>query len=206
MFHRWLEFCGTKKPLSVLDVGSTPDLERDDSNCMLKWCLEKGLDVTAVSIENLEPLATAIPGLKLEMTLPPFPGQWKLRDRGYDWSVTSAVIEHVGPIKQQIHFLAECGRVSHSIFLTTPNRHHWLEFHTKLPFIHWLPKTLHRRILRALGLEFWSLEENLNLISYKELKLIAEEALGNKFTYRIESIWTLGMPSNLILLAERKSS
>ena len=35
-------------------------------------------------------------------------------------------------------------------FITTPNRFYPIEFHTKLPLIHWLPKRIHRFILSKL--------------------------------------------------------
>ena len=56
------------------------------------------------------------------------------------------------------------------IVITTPNRLYPIEFHTKIPLIHWFPKNLHRFILEISGLNFLSKEENLNLLSKNELK------------------------------------
>ena len=39
--------------------------------------------------------------------------------------------------------------------IMTPNRFHPLEFHTKIPIIHWLPKKIHRKILKFLGLKIF---------------------------------------------------
>ena len=57
--------------------------------------------------------------------------------------------------------------------ITTPNRFFPIDFHTKLPFLHMLPKNIHRMILTLLNLKEYAKEENLNLLGYKDLnKLI----------------------------------
>ena len=103
----------------------------------------------------------------------------------------------------QVEHIRECARVASKIFLTTPNRWHWLEFHTKFPLIHWLPKSWHRFLLNIVGLSFWAKEDNLNLLGRAELLNLAKQALGDNFSIRVETIWALGMPSNLVLLARR---
>ena len=71
-------------------------------------------------------------------------------DASHDWVSSSAVIEHVGSAEQQEAFLRECARVARrGLFVTCPNRWHWLEFHTKLPLLHWLPREWHRAVLRG---------------------------------------------------------
>jgi 2-polyprenyl-3-methyl-5-hydroxy-6-metoxy-1,4-benzoquinol methylase len=124
-------------------------------------------------------------------------------DRTFDWVVSSAVIEHVGGRDAQVQFIAECARAGNGLFLTTPNRWHWLEFHTKLPLLHWMPRTAHRSVLRTIGLETWARESHLRLVGYSELSGMAVEALGGQFQIEIKVVWTLGMPSNLVLLARR---
>ena len=49
--------------------------------------------------------------------------------------------------------------------VTTPNRFYPIDFHTKLPLIHWLPKSMYSILLKTIGLKFFSKEENLNLFS-----------------------------------------
>src|SRR5262249_27440071 len=112
-------------------------------------------------------------------------------------------LEHCGNRAHQIAHIKECARVADMIFLMTPHRWHWLEFHTKIPLIHWLPKSIHRAFLKMAGLHFWAKEENLNLLSLGQLKALAKDALGNEFDLQVKWIWTLGMPSNLVLLAPR---
>ena len=84
---------------------------------------------------------------------------------------------HVGGPDHQRAFIAESARVGDGLFLTTPNRWHWLEFHTKLPLLHWLPRAAHRRVLRWLGKSPWDLESHLRLVGSSELHSLALKAL-----------------------------
>jgi hypothetical protein len=204
MFARWRDYAGDVAGRSVLDVGSTPDRERQDSNCMIPWFEAHGLLVSLYSPENILNLAEAFP----RATIVPSAGfgtPIPVRDGSFSWVASSAVLEHVGGPVAQVAFVRECARVANGLFLTTPNRWHWLEFHTKLPLLHWLPRPLHRALLRALGKEEWSLETHLRLVDRRELEGIAAAALGNAFDFEVTSVRTLGMSSNLVLLARRRA-
>ena len=61
-------------------------------------------------------------------------------DATFDVVFSNAVIEHVGNVERQRLFVNEALRVGRRVFLTTPNRWFPLEVHTRLPFVHWLPK------------------------------------------------------------------
>jgi len=85
-------------------------------------------------------------------------------------------------------------------FLTTPNRFYPIEFHTYLPFIHWLPKKIHRKILNLIGQKELALEENLNLLSKKEIKAMLEFCSTNfKFDVQVLEVRLLGVVSNWVL-------
>jgi hypothetical protein len=202
MFDLWRSKAGDLGGASVLDVGATPDTERLDSNCMLPWFQEAGLRLTLYSPEDVTHLMAVVPGVRI---LPPEPGlRIPAPDASHDWVSSSAVIEHVGSVDRQEAFLRECGRVAgRGLFVTCPNRWHWLEFHTKLPLFHWLPRVWHRAVLRRLGLHVWARESHLNLLGPRKLGSIAVRALAEGWTCEVRSIWTLGMPSNLVLIATR---
>lgn len=85
--------------------------------------------------------------------------------------------------------------------IITPNRFHPFEFHTKIPFIHWLPKKIHRFILRVLGLNFFANEENLNLITELDFKLIMKRL--HQVNFQIKSINFFLVRSNLILIGKK---
>ena len=120
----------------------------------------------------------------------------------FDLVFSSAVIEHVGSMNNQYKFISECFRISKKyVFITTPNRYYPVELHTAIPFIHWLPKGLYRKILKIIGKEFFASEKNLNLLTRNELKIFCKK-IGIK-QYKIETVNFLGLPSNLLLMINK---
>jgi hypothetical protein len=186
---------------TVLDVGATPDLKRVDSNCFPRFFIEDGHSITMSSIEDISSLRDEFPGVEL------LSGK-NLKEivdsgRTWDWVFSSAVLEHVGSEKSQADFIRECyGLCRKGAIFTTPNRGHWLEFHTKLPFLHWLPKVVHRSILRVLGLKFWAQEKNLNLLKNSDLLRLSS---GIGALVENSEVSSLGMKSNLILILRKTS-
>jgi hypothetical protein len=202
MYKLWRDFAAPGAGTTVLDVGSTPDRERRDSNCMIPWFHEAGARVSLYSPEDLRGLSELFPYAEI-LPSAGFGAPIPVPDRTFGWTASSAVLEHVGGPDAQIAFIAECARVANGVFLTTPNRWHWLEFHTKLPLLHWLPREAHRAALRRLGRTLWAQESHLRLIGARELGAMAKAALGDAFRFEVKAIWTLGMPSNLVLLGQR---
>ncbi len=72
----------------------------------------------------------------------PFP------DRSYDIGFSNSVIEHVGSWERQQQFAAEIRRVSKALWVQTPAYGCPIEPHYMAPFIHWLPQSLQRKLIR----------------------------------------------------------
>jgi len=183
----------------VLDVGVTANQERLGSNYFEAMFPYKDR-LTCLSDQDAGWLEERYPGCQFVKgdgrTLPFY-------DNSFDLVFSNAVLEHVGSEAQQEKFIMECVRVSRRfLFLTTPNRYHPIELHTALPFIHWFPKIWHRRLLNILGYKQLSKEENLNLLSRRDLKFLTRNCLNIK-DIRILSVNFLGFPSNLILYMEK---
>jgi len=183
---------------SIIDVGVTTDKTQISSN-FFENLYPYSERITAFSNQDASWMENEYKGLKfkqgtaLEM---PF------EDNSFEMVFSSAVIEHVGSYENQSKFIGECHRISKKyIFITTPNRYYPIELHTAIPFIHWLPKNIHRKILKILGKEFFALEENLNLLTVGELKKICQEN-GIK-NIRILTAKFLGLSSNLLLIIEK---
>lgn len=85
--------------------------------------------------------------------------------------------------------------------IITPNRLHPLEFHTKIPLIHWMPKKLHRKILKFFKFDFFSKEQNLNLLAKNDLINFMKK-LGHK-KYCLFHIRFLLFKSNIILIGKK---
>jgi hypothetical protein len=120
-----------------------------------------------------------------------------------DLVISNATIEHVGNLQHQIKMIQNIIRLTKKIFIiSTPNRYFPIEFHTKIPLIHFLPKKIHRYLLRLFGFRFLSKEKNLNLLSEKDLLLIMNK-FKNQIKYKIKSIKLFNIKSNLILIGKK---
>jgi hypothetical protein len=183
---------------SIIDVGVTADKSLEMSNFFEKLYPYSDR-ITAFSNDDASWMEGEYFGLRfVRGTALDIP----FEDNTFDLVFSSAVIEHVGSVENQSKFISECFRIAKRyVFITTPNRFYPVEFHTLLPFIHWLPKNHHRWILKLLGKPFFALEENLNLLTRGGLaRLCVENGIKN---FRILSSSFLGVPSNLLLVGEK---
>ena len=64
----------------------------------------------------------------------------------FDLVFSNSVIEHVGNLEDMERFAKECDRVGKHFYIQTPN--HWfpLEPHLGVAFLHWLPRSLYRKL------------------------------------------------------------
>jgi len=185
---------------TILDIGATSDRSYDHSNYLVCWYPHKR-NITASGIDDkADFLEEAYPGIRFvhaDGRRLPFP------DRSFDYVHSAAVIEHVGSRLQQAAFISEAVRVARkAAFLTTPNRWFPVEFHTILPFAHWLPPRMFRAMLAATGKEFFAQEENLNLLSAGELRRICD-SIGLRARATISGVQLLGIVSNLVLVVSK---
>lgn len=182
----------------VLDVGVTADRSALASNYFEKNYPVKS-KIVALSNQDASFLEDIYPGLTFRQgdarELP-------FQDKSMDVVFSSAVIEHIGTLADQRQMLSECYRVAkQGVFITTPNRWYPVEFHTLIPFLHWLPKWIHRFLLRKLGKTFFAEEKNLNLLDRATLSRLCRE-LGIK-QYYIRTVSTFGLTSNLVLVIKK---
>ena len=201
MYARFLESAAVSERDSILDVGVTSDRSYTSSNYLEAWHPWKDR-VTAAGIDDASFLEQQYPGMKFVyangLRLP-------FADRSFDVVHSAAVLEHVGSTQNQAAFVRECMRVARrAVFLTTPNRWFPIEFHTLLPFAHWLPKRYFRWLLGHLGLGFFADEAHLNLLSRREVRSLVTPDEG--FEVRVLSVALLGWPSNLLLVGRRTPS
>jgi len=68
-----------------------------------------------------------------------------------------------------LQFLKEIKRCAQAVFLTTPNRYFPLEIHTRLPFLHWLPKKYFDFVAKKMG-KGWATGDYMYLLSLKDLR------------------------------------
>ena len=178
----------------ILDVGTTSSLESHENILLNKFKWKK--NITCLSNLNLKKLKKFYPKVNF---LKGDGRKMKFKKNSYNIVFSSATVEHVGSFKNQSRFINECYRVSKNLaFVITPNRNYPIDFHTRLPLIHILPKKIHRSILKFFGEKYLSDEKNLNLLSETDLIKICNNI--GILNFKIIKIRLFYFVSNLILI------
>jgi len=68
-----------------------------------------------------------------------------------------------------------------------------------IPFFHWLPQKWYRAMLGLLGDTFYGREENLNLLSRRDLERLFREA---NVPFKVIPYRFMGLVSNLLVVAK----
>ena len=182
---------------TILDVGTAPSVEEFE-NVFIQNNEWKN-NITVLSNVDCNILKRKFPNINVLI------GDGlnsSLSDNSFDLVHSSATIEHVGNEENQINFIKECVRLSKKkIAIITPNRNFFMDFHTKIPLLHLLPKNFHRKLLKLLGDKFFSLEKNLNLLNSKDIQFFCKTLNITKYT--IIYNYFMFMKSNIILIIEK---
>ena len=101
-------------------------------------------------------------------------------DRSFEICYSNSVIEHLSDYEGQQRFAAEVRRIGRGVWVQTPARWFFLEPHLVTPFIHYLPKSWQRRLLRNFTLWGWlqrpspaqvdAFLSEVRLLTYREMK------------------------------------
>jgi len=185
------------KLTNALDIGTTKDNKNKSSNIIIKNL--KNIN-SFKSISN-QKITSNFFVKKKKISITKNLSNIIIKEFSSDLVISSATIEHVGGIKNQRKMIENVIKLSKKMFiLTTPNRNHPIEFHTKIPFIHWLPNRIYRNLLKLIGLRFYSNEKNLNLLSEKDLVKLMK---NYNIDYKILYVKFLYFKSNLILIGTK---
>ncbi len=140
--NRFVETFRPSAETTVLDVGGTP----------YNW--EQIGARFPITLLNSEPLAadglgahyTPVQGSGTRLDFP---------DRSFDIAFSNSVLEHVGSLDAQRAFAKELRRVGRQLWVQTPARSFFFEPHLLTPFIHFLPLSWQRRLVRNFTLWGW---------------------------------------------------
>ncbi len=193
IYRRFAELLQPRPEWRVLDLGvnGAPEVEGDS---FFEKLYPYRSAIVAAGVEAPGPFEAVFPDVKYVQVKrgEPLP----FETGSFDLVFCNAVIEHVGTREQQRAFLAEICRVGRRAFVTTPNRWYPGEFHTVTPLLHYLPPPVYRRVYRTLGLEFFSHEENLNLLDERAFRaLVPPDVKASMHAHRF-----LGLRSNFFLV------
>lgn len=152
---------------SIIDLGITPDESLRDSN-FFEYIYPYKNKLVVASVEDCSEISKKMKVKKFVKLNPN--RKYPFENNEFDIAVSWATLEHVGSNANQQDFINEITRISKSFFITTPYRFFPYELHTGIFFLHWLQKSIFRKILKLLDQDFWSEEQNLNLLSLNEAK------------------------------------
>ena len=183
---------------SICDVGTTEDISNKSSNFLIK-------SFTNIKTKNSitdQLIKDDIFKNKIQTSITSNLQPAQVNQLKSDISFSSATIEHVGSRDNQKKMIENMINLSKKyIIITTPNKFHPIEFHTKLPLLHFLPKIIYKSLLNLVGYSYFAKVENLNLLSVDDLSKILNMFSNIKF--KIIKIKLFGFTSNLVDICEK---
>lgn len=164
VFELFMDRLRPDSSTTILDIGVSDD-ENEGANFLEKqypWQAQ----ITCAGLGAGDAVKAMYPKVKYFSIEP---GQrLPFADNSFDIACSNAVLEHVGGAAQRRAFLSEHLRVARAVFITVPNRWFFVEHHTSIPFIHYVPG-LFRRMLSGSAKDYWSHSENLEFLSRSTL-------------------------------------
>lgn len=172
-FSKFLSYISPTHNDRILDIGGLPET----------WTTHQPLakEVNLINIYQIEFEPKDYPKHNIKILI----GNGcdlEMPDQSYDIVYSNSVIEHVGTWSNQVKFAAEARRVGKFLWIQTPAKEFFLEPHYIAPFIHWLPKSLRKRLIRFFTI--WGflnkpskreIEQSVNeirLLSYSEMQKV----------------------------------
>ena len=168
---------------TILDVG-VADKEWSAHVNFLEKKYPLKTKITALSVQELKEFQKRYPEIK---TVTYEGGVFPFTDKQFTAVHSNAVVEHVGSRGKQVEFVRELARCGERFFFSTPAKEFFIEMHTNMMFLHWLPKSVFDRILRGTG-KAWATGDYMNLLTRKSLvKLMASAEVDDYriITYRL---------------------
>ena len=186
----------------LLDIGTTEDSSAGSSNIFCKMLnkikIHKSISNQKIKDKRFKfSIKKSITSKFSKQTINTFKS---------DLVISSATIEHVGSLKNQIRKVSNMISLSKKyVVISTPNRFYPIELHTKLPLLHWLPKSFYRKILLFFNMNYFADEKNMNLLSKSDLSKILN-IFSHKIDYKIYNIYFLGFVSNFLIICKIKKN
>jgi SAM-dependent methyltransferase len=129
------------------------------------------------------------------------------KDKTFDVAFSNSTIEHVGDYCRQIEFAKEVTRVGKVFVVQTPNRWFPVEPHLMTPLIHFLPRSLQRRLLRWFTVWGWVARPDKAACDHfmNEVRLLSSEEMARIFPgARITHERFLGLRKSLIAVGNHE--
>jgi hypothetical protein len=181
---------------SYLDIGTTQDKRHKSSNYLNKKFdfikIHKSISDQKISNKRFSNV--------LQKSITSSFSSKEILDFKSDFVISNATIEHVGSLKNQFKMVKNMIKLTNKVMIIqTINRFFPIDTHTKLPLLHMLPKPMHRKIIKFLDYDYYSLEEHLNMLSINDMENILKK-FRQFIKYKIYKIRTLGFVSNILVI------
>ena len=126
-------------------------------------------------------------------------------DRYFEWVISNSVIEHV-PQTHRNRFSSEIRRVGLNYAVQTPAYAFPVEPHFVMPFLHWLPKKLGRRVA---GFGLWGMLRKRNRADidryFDEINLLTLREFQSLFPRAsLSTEWFAGLPKSRTLIGHHE--
>ena len=132
------------------------------------------LNIHPIPTEGIEPNMHAAlgDGTKLEY-----------EDKVFDIIFSNSVIEHLSTLENQARFANECMRVGKDLWIQTPAKTFFIEPHLLTPFIHFLPRSWQRKLLRNFSVWGWLARPSADQIDdmFQEIRLLTLAEMQSLF-------------------------
>ena len=202
-YHLFLQQIKPTDHEKILDVGFA-NREYSDVDNYLEKNDPYPSRITALGIDDSDIFQQRYPSVEVVC----YDGKtFPFSDGQFDVGWSNAVIEHVGDEEAQVYFLKELCRTCKRVYFTTPNRYFPFELHTRLLFIHWLPKRIFDYILSFTSKK-WATGNYMYLLSIRKLKKILKKAgITNYHIFKnrfcgLTMDFSIVIPSNNVIPAQ----
>ena len=193
-FNYFLETFKPQPTDSILDVGFN-DVEYSEVDNYLEKHYPRQSQITALGISVSEHFSKRYPEVKVVL----YDGKiFPFGDKSFDIGWSNAVIEHVGNQDAQLLFLNEFLRTCKRIYFTTPNRFFPIEVHTRIPLLHWLPKSVFDSILKVTSKK-WAAGDYMNLLSISQIKSLLKKAGVTNYSIKKNRLFGFTMDYCIII-------
>ena len=189
--------------MDCLDVGTTPDIQNESSNFIVK---NLKLLINYKTFSNFK-ITDSFFTTSTIGSITDSLNDETVENLKSDVVLSSATIEHVGCYENQKKMIKNISLLTNKVFfITTPNKNYPIDFHSKLPFVNMLPNNIFRKILKIFNFDYLSREENLNLLTQRDIKqLLFENNLYKNFDIKIRYIKLFFLKSNFIIIGIKKN-
>src|SRR6266550_9168705 len=161
------------KPVSILDVGGTPDF----------WQMMDSSEREDIEITLLNLIAIQRPPARFRCVVGDARNLTRFGDREFDVVFSNSVIEHVGNYADQQKMAEGVRRVGKRYFVQTPNRNFPIEPHFLVPLFQFLPITGRAWLLNHFDLGWYKREPDYQAAKreVEAIRLLTEGELMRLF-------------------------